>query len=606
MAEWLNVPHSKCGVPLRVPGVRIPPSPPPASQPFEIAQVLALQRLVGLVVLQTLLQNRASFARVAGYPYLYRRKGALVFRRAVPSDVRADFGKSEVTVSFGTGSLSEARGRWAEELRKFDRRLANARARVADPSADRSETLTAEAIDEAVRAWFSERREQAAARDFSRDDPDVGARLTADAAYESLLRSSLTPGPGPKRRERETEWIAEHLIETNGWHIAPNDGLYRHLLSRVARGELAFSRLVRSELMLDSIDLDDLFSPGAYQADALRKKERQSHTPVSITALLEAYAIEAQCKPATLKAWRSCLRNLVAYLGHDDAAKVTPRDIVGWKEQLSAIDEGAPVRGARTIRDKYLASAKAVLRWAAENHKIASNPTDGISVRVRQTPQLRERGLTDEEAAMVLSASLAYGTPARTDRPAFARRWLPWLCAYTGARVGEIAQLRREDVFQEHGIWCLRITPDAGTQKTGKAWTVPLHSHLVSQGFVKAIGSENGPIFFDPGKYRGGSLGNPQSKKVAERLAKWVRGTGVNDPAVQPNHGWRHRFKTQARLYGMDPEARDAIQGHSRGTEAEKYGDQPTLVLARALTTLPPYRVMADRRSVKAPLPPNF
>ena len=29
VAEWSNVPHSKCGVPERVPWVRIPPSPPP-------------------------------------------------------------------------------------------------------------------------------------------------------------------------------------------------------------------------------------------------------------------------------------------------------------------------------------------------------------------------------------------------------------------------------------------------------------------------------------------------------------------------------------------------------------------------------------------------
>ena len=28
VAEWSNVPHSKCGVPSRVPWVRIPPSPP--------------------------------------------------------------------------------------------------------------------------------------------------------------------------------------------------------------------------------------------------------------------------------------------------------------------------------------------------------------------------------------------------------------------------------------------------------------------------------------------------------------------------------------------------------------------------------------------------
>ena len=30
VAEWLNAPHSKCGILARVSGVRIPPSPPDA------------------------------------------------------------------------------------------------------------------------------------------------------------------------------------------------------------------------------------------------------------------------------------------------------------------------------------------------------------------------------------------------------------------------------------------------------------------------------------------------------------------------------------------------------------------------------------------------
>lgn len=32
----------------------------------------------------------------------------------------------------------------------------------------------------------------------------------------------------------------------------------------------------------------------------------------------------------------------------------------------------------------------------------------------------------------------------------------------TGAGVGEIAQLRREDLHQEQGVWLLWITPEVG------------------------------------------------------------------------------------------------------------------------------------------------
>jgi integrase len=325
---------------------------------------------------------------------------------------------------------------------------------------------------------------------------------------------------------------------------------------------------------------------------------RRFSSEISLMKLFEAYAEEAKPKPATEKAWKHCLQNLIAHLGHDDASKVTAHDIVAWKESLLAeVEEGQPKRGGRTVRDKYLAAAKTVFGWASRNLKIASNPTLGIDVRVRAPQRLRESGLTDDEAALILSASLAVPPSAAFPHQAFARRWVPWLCAYTGARVGEMTQLRREDVLQEKEVWCVRITPEAGSQKVDRAYLVPVHPHLIEQGFLAAIAGQNGPLFYDPAKYRGGSDGNPQSKKVAERLATWVRSIGVTDPAVQPNHGWRHRFKTQARLVGMDHEARDALQGQAGRTEAQKYGDMPISVLSDAISRLPRYELTNQDRT---------
>src|SRR5690606_6454999 len=44
VAEWLKVPHSKCGVLARVPWVRIPPSPPFKKAPFSGAFLIAEDR----------------------------------------------------------------------------------------------------------------------------------------------------------------------------------------------------------------------------------------------------------------------------------------------------------------------------------------------------------------------------------------------------------------------------------------------------------------------------------------------------------------------------------------------------------------------------------
>ncbi|WP_375779094.1 hypothetical protein ACE103_08695 [Bradyrhizobium sp. ma5] len=130
---------------------------------------------------------------------------------------------------------------------------------------------------------------------------------------------------------------------------------------------------------------------------------------------------------------------------------------------------------------------------------------------------------------------------------AAARRWIPWICAYTGARVNEITPLTGHDFFMRDGIPMIRIR--AGNSKTRKFREVPIHSDLLGQGlfrFAKARGVR--PLFYDPKRSRGGKDSNPHYKKVGERLAEWVCSLGVNDPRVQPNHGWRHRFSSVARL----------------------------------------------------------
>jgi integrase len=74
---------------------------------------------------------------------------------------------------------------------------------------------------------------------------------------------------------------------------------------------------------------------------------------------------------------------------------------------------------------------------------------------------------------------------------------VPWLCAYTGARPGEITQLRGADVIERDGTHGLRMTPDAGTVKTKKTRVVPLHEHLIEQGFLKFVAEHGaGPMFY--------------------------------------------------------------------------------------------------------------
>ncbi len=148
--------------------------------------------------------------------------------------------------------------------------------------------------------------------------------------------------------------------------------------------------------------------------------------------------------------------------------------------------------------------------------------------------------------------------------------------------MGELTQLRGADVIRQDGIHAIRISPEAGTTKTGNTRVVPLHGHLIKQGFLAFVeASGKGPLFYneleqvatpnDPTNPR-----KPRYAKTREHLAEWVRRIGVNDPELSPNHAWRHTFKAIGFRSGMTEKVLDAIVGHAPATIGREYG-QPTL-----------------------------
>jgi integrase len=106
------------------------------------------------------------------------------------------------------------------------------------------------------------------------------------------------------------------------------------------------------------------------------------------------------------------------------------------------------------------------------NKLIGTNPFKGVSIAVAaETQQLREREFNEKEWRTILDASLTPPPTRMARHNAMARRWVPWLCAYTGSRPGEITQLRAQDVQLQDGLWAIRITPEAH-RKWRKARTV--------------------------------------------------------------------------------------------------------------------------------------
>jgi integrase len=312
--------------------------------------------------------------------------------------------------------------------------------------------------------------------------------------------------------------------------------------------------------------------------------------PVYLRTLLEDYLKELERngrgKGARLR-WPLVFEDLGKFVGHTDAARLTKQNLIDWRD--TKLERLSP----KTVADVYLASVRAVLTWAVDNDRLPTNPAAGVKVKKVKRIRAREKGFRDDEALAVLKTCLGYVPPART-RPSnqeatqtiAAKRWAALLCAFTGARIVEITQLRKQDVRKERGIDVIRITPDAGSVKTGQYRDVPLHQQLIDLGFLDFVKTApDGPLFH---------LAKPEralqgARTTAGRLSQWLQSQGVIPVGVSPSHGWRHRFKTIGREAEISDRVLDAIQGHAPRTVGDDYGDVTVVTKKKAIDRLPRY-----------------
>lgn len=500
--------------------------------------------------------------------YLNKTVSTYYFRRPVPDDLIGQF----------KTKTGKPRTEWKISLRTKDREGAK---RLILPHVARTNALIDEArlvLAEQRDVPSAARRMQSSARqreweDRDREQYELSELADLEAARREFEREELEPlmdaiksGNVPVDCSRDDLARAGYLLAQHERHMAAIR------VQEEAQKRVGMVRHVDASTLAVPVD----------QWPALAPADKPIAQTASLTALYERYARSGQAKPKTVNRWRSRVAELVAFLGHDDAARVTKADLNKWTASL--VEKGL---AKKTILAGHVPAIRVPFNLAQEDGLISENPATGLKVRAPKPAKLREKDFTDEEALKILKATLEAQPAKLSEFNRLARRWVPWLCAYTGARVAEITQLRACDIQREGEVWFIDITPAAGSVKTGEARKVPLHSHLIEQGFTSFAKAGNpSPLFYRDGT---GNENNPAPSLCASSLAQWVRSLGIDAP--QPNHGWRHRFKTISRTVGMEGYVADRIQGHAPSSQSGSYGQVPLSVLQFGIERLPRYEV---------------
>lgn len=386
--------------------------------------------------------------------------------------------------------------------------------------------------------------------------------------------------------ESMREFLAEQGVQTTATDLARFRPLYEQ-----ARRD-AVEDLKRAKLTGD-------FSPNPI----LAKLPPRTVPKLDLVKAFEEYVEKGGLKGGkdgpTAKRWRPKIRDFCKWIGHRDLTRMTSDDAYAWADHL--IDRGYNRNSVRLV---WIASLSATAGWLIERRRRgAHNPFRGIVIRDvvenkpgEPLPPPRQKGFSQAEAKKILTATLSSFSGMISPEKRAARRWLPWLCCYSGARVNEITSLHPADVQADKlsGIWCMVIKPSL--EKTSQWRTVPIHSHLIEQGFLKYVEERSRlgkPLFYDPARGRGGKIANPQFKKTAERIADWVHSLGIHN--VQPNHAWRHLFKSVARHVKMDREVEGFITGHrpKDSNAGNDYGDRWIETMAAEIEKYPRYDILA-------------
>ena len=232
------------------------------------------------------------------------------------------------------------------------------------------------------------------------------------------------------------------------------------------------------------------YGPDKY-AERFPKVVEGTDSGVTSWELFTQWIEERRPERSTVESWRYVFQALAEHFKDRTAASIMPEEASEWVKGLVTRE-----RSAATVKRTWLNAANTVFRWALDHKHVWRNPFAGIKVPKKR--HLREtRAFHTQEASTILTASSAI-TDTHTAHEA-CKRWVPWLCAYTGARPGEMTQLRGADVIESDDVHAIRITPEAGTVKGGRARVVPLHEHLIAQGVLKFIaGRGKGPLFYNP------------------------------------------------------------------------------------------------------------
>jgi integrase len=402
------------------------------------------------------------------------------------------------------------------------------------------------------------------------------------------------------------EHVADLILEEAGIEVARDSHDYRKLCREALRAAIEGAK-VEIERMRGDYSSDS--RPATAQRSAQRSAQRgaQSEVPEErddgepLSKLIREYVQEG----ATGGRWRGrtksevegCLSLLLRIVGRDATAgeppdrgikTITRRDLISFRETLTRWPSNAtkakkyrgksvakvleiadaPFLSPTTI-NKYLVFAGSLMRWAVANGYTETDYSKGLSISKRNVKPSEEKEAYDREDLLrLIQSPLSQFREARPER-----FFIPWVAAYSGMRLAEMAQLHLSDIKEMEGVpvFDVNVAEDKALKTVSSRRIVPIHPVLIELGLLEYVEGLRG---------RGEARLWPLLKKTqtgygqdfGRFFQRWNRQHITAHPK-KTLHSMRHSFSTSLKR-ALVPETIIAeLNGHSHGSiDLDRYG----------------------------------
>lgn len=519
---------------------------------------------------------------------LFKRGSSFYLRLRVPCDLVSHYGKSEFKSSLKTKDLPEATRKLRAELARLEQEFAGIRNRMKHSFVmnelvvtRRITSLDDDTMDAIAATWLEQ---NLAADDYMRSLGEVGDMEEDIQQSLSILQPAYARGDITR-----VEPLARQFMGLLGIELSISDAEWRRLCLKLLEASLQSAQIRAKRLEGEVISTATVMAAAPERLSPPTAQGGQS-----LTQILENWKSVADRRPRTAGEMSSLVRRFEAYSKHKPVKALTRQDGIGWRDHMREHDKVAP----GTVK-KNLGMVTSLLNFAMDEGAIAANPFARIKIPQPKTAPVPRLPYSAGDIAQIFGSAIFVDRERPQGGGGEAAVWLPFIGAYTGARLEEIAQLRPEDLFQDKTYgWFFHILDleEGQSVKTDSSRReVPVHPVLIKAGFIKYVAHikkmRQAWLFPDLTPHVNGTHSGNWSKWWGRYARKKI---GIKDKR-KVFHSLRHSFKTACRAAHIPEEVHDALTGHSSASEGRSYGEQPLSVL----------RIAIDKISYSGVTPPS-